>query len=66
METKIIIKQPVKFTTGKVSLMIKRHRVTLLDWEKQGKIPPAHREPSSRHRYWTPEEVQRIIDYAAA
>lgn len=61
----IVVKHTIKFTIGKVALLIKRSKQTIMTWERQGKIPHSHREKSSNYRYWTPQEVQQIIDWSS-
>ena len=37
-----------------------REVCTLRRWEREGKIPPAHRAGLKRKRYWTPQEAADI------
>ena len=39
---------------------LKIFRKTLYNWEKAKKIPPAKRDPMSRYRYWTEDDVKRL------
>lgn len=33
---------------------------TFLNWEKAGKIPKPKRDPMSRYRYWTDEDLKKL------
>lgn len=35
-------------------------RKTLYLWEEANKIPKAKRDPMSRYRYWTEEDIKRL------
>ena len=35
-------------------------RKTLYLWEEANKIPKAKRDPMSRYRYWTEEEIKKL------
>lgn len=59
---KLFISEEPRYYLGKICLIIKRHRTTILRWEKRGLIPKARREKSSRWRYWTKEDLQKMIN----
>lgn len=35
-------------------------RKTYYNWEKSGKIPKARRDPMSKFRYWTEEDIKKL------
>ncbi len=35
-------------------------RSTYYNWEKAGKVPKPRRDPMSRYRYWTKEDLERL------
>lgn len=35
-------------------------RRTYYTWEKLGKIPKARRDPMSKYRYWTEEDIKKL------
>lgn len=60
----VIPPQEIRYTLGKIAILTKRHRCTILYWETRGLIPRGRRIKSSNWRFWTPEEAQKIIDFA--
>ncbi len=30
------------------------------NWERQGKVPEAKRDPMSNYRYWTDEDIKKL------
>ena len=41
--------------------MLDIHRKTYYYWERNGKIPKAKRDKMSNYRYWTEEDVQKLM-----
>lgn len=35
-------------------------RRTYYNWEKFGKVPKARRDPMSKYRYWTEEDLRKL------
>lgn len=35
-------------------------RKTYYNWEKAGKVPKAKRDPMSRYRYWTVDDIKKL------
>ena len=35
-------------------------RKSYYNWEKSGKVPKAKRDPMSKYRYWTEEDIKKL------
>ena len=40
--------------------LLKVCRKTYFNWERDGKIPKAKKEPMSGYRYWTESDLERL------
>jgi len=49
-----------RYTTAKLQKILKVSKNTLIRWEKAKKIPPARRDPMSKYRYWTDEDLKKL------
>jgi DNA-binding transcriptional MerR regulator len=49
-----------RYFTEEVVKILGIYRKTLYNWEKKGKIPKPKRDPMSRYRYWTLEDVKKL------
>ncbi len=47
-------------TCGQLARFVGRSRETIRRYEALGLIPPGHRDPVNRRRYWTPAEAESI------
>ena len=54
----------VKYTIGKISILIKRHVTTIRRWESRGWIPKAERGAAKQDRYWSREQLEMIKKFA--
>jgi len=60
MTKEIIINGKVYYRVSEVCKMLGIFKNTLYNWEKKGKIPRAYRDPMSRWRLYSEEDVERI------
>ena len=40
--------------------ILKISRKSYYNWEKSGKVPKAKRDPMSKYRYWTEEDIKKL------
>lgn len=48
------------YTMNEVTTLLGISKNTLINWEKEGKIPQARRQEISKYRIWTEEEFEDI------
>jgi len=48
------------YTVKDVADILGVTRRTLFNWEKEGKIPPARREPISNYRIFTEQDIEQL------
>ena len=49
-----------KITVGELARRFGRDTSTIRRWEREGRIPPARRDPLNGHRYWSETEVEEL------
>lgn len=49
-----------RYKISDIERILKVDRRTYYRWEKLKKIPPAKRDPMSKQRYWTDEDVKKL------
>ena len=53
------------YSIGELAKLLNVSRMTLIDWEKKGEIPKAHREKSGHNgRYFLENEAKEIYLFA--
>ncbi len=40
--------------------ILKISRKSYYNWEKSGKVPKAKRDPMSKYRYWTEDDIKKL------
>jgi DNA-binding transcriptional MerR regulator len=49
-----------RYTSKQVADILKIYKRTLFNWEEDGKIPKAKRDPMNNYRYYTKEDIDRL------
>ena len=51
---------------GEVAKILHRHRLTVIDYEDRGLLPPALREPLTQDRMWDRAVVEELAEQLRA
>ncbi len=49
-----------RYKAGEVAKILGVYKRTLFNWEAEGKIPEAKRDPMNNYRYYTKEDIERL------
>jgi DNA-binding transcriptional MerR regulator len=49
-----------RYFIAEIEKILGINRRTYYTWEKLGKIPKARRDPMSKYRYWTEEDIRKL------
>ncbi len=49
-------------TVGQVAKVLRRHPETILNYEKSGVLPVAHRQPVTNNRLWPRSLIEKLAE----